>query len=84
MRTTMMGVLVPTTGGVTPGMRRPVRTMTEPPIPSRRRRLGEPTPPMSGGVTVAALSPRPDSTIAAAASRTTSFFVARRLSRERS
>ena len=84
MRTTMIGVLVPTTGGVTPGMRRPVRTMTEPPIPSRNRRLGEPTPPISGGVTVAALSPSPASTMAAAATRTTSLLVFRRFSKDMS
>ena len=45
--------------GATPGMRRPVRTMTEPPMPSRRMRLGLPTSPVVSGVMVAAFSPRP-------------------------
>ena len=74
----------PTPAGRHPGMRRPVRTMTEPPTPSRRIRLGLPTSPVVSGVIVAALSPRPVSRMAAAASRTTALAVARRFSRERS
>ena len=45
-------------------MRRPVRTMTEPPTPSRRIRLGDPTSSAPGGVMVAALRPRPVALIA--------------------
>ena len=67
-----------------PGMRRPVRTITLPPISSRRIRFGEPTSPRPSGVTVAAFSPSPCSRIAAAASWTTPFCVARRPSSERS
>ena len=83
MRTTTIGC---TTGasGATPGMRRPVRTMTVPPTPSRRIRLGLPTSPVVSGVIVAALSPRPAERIAAAASCTTPFAVRRRFSRDRS
>jgi len=40
-------------------MRRPVRTMTFPPISSRRIRFGEPMSPTPSGVIVAALSPYP-------------------------
>ena len=65
-------------------MRRPVRTITLPPISSRRMRFGEPTSPAPSGVTVAALRPKPCSRIAAAASCTTPFSVARRFSSERS
>src|SRR6476619_5616334 len=65
-------------------MRRPVRTITLPPISSRRIRFGEPTSPRPSGVTVAAFSPRPDSRIAAAASCTTPFWVSRRFPRDRS
>ena len=59
-------------------MRRPVRTITRPPISSRRIRFGEPTSPRSSGVIVAAFRPSPCSRIAAAASCTTAFCVARR------
>src|SRR5487761_2174982 len=48
MRTTTIGFVVATTG-VTPGIRRPVRTITEPPTPSRRMRLGEPGLDHGGG-----------------------------------
>lgn len=63
IRTTAIGC---TTGpsGATPGRRRPVRTMTEPPTSSRRIRFGEPTSPAPSGVVVAAFSPRPASRIA--------------------
>ena len=47
--------------GTTPGIRRPVRTITLPPISSRRMRFGDPTSPRVSGVTVAAFSPRPRS-----------------------
>ena len=83
MRTTEIGGCTPP-NGTTPGIRRPVRTITLPPISSRRIRFGEPTSPRVSGVTVAAFSPRPCSRIAAAASCTTRFLVARRLSSERS
>ena len=83
MRTTEIGWCTPP-NGTTPGMRRPVRTITLPPISSRRIRFGEPTSPRVSGVTVAPLSPRPCWRIAAAASCTTRFLVARRLSSERS
>ena len=83
MRTTEIGAWTPPSG-TTPGMRRPVRTMTLPPISSRRMRFGEPTSPAPSGVTVAAFSPYPCSRIAAAASCTTPFCVARRPSSERS
>ena len=66
------------------GIRRPVRTMTEPPTPSRRMRLGLPTSPVVSGVMVAAFSPRPVSRMAAAAWRTTSLAVTRRFPSERS
>ena len=46
-------------------MRRPVRTITLPPISSRRMRFGEPTSPRVSGVTVAAFRPKPCSRIAA-------------------
>ena len=58
MRTTTIGWTTEA-GGATPGIRRPVRTMTEPPTPSRRMRFGLPTSPVVSGVMVAALSPRP-------------------------
>ena len=67
MRTTEIGACTPPSG-TTPGIRRPVRTITLPPISSRRIRFGEPTSPAPSGVTVAALSPKPWSRIAAAAS----------------
>ena len=72
-----MGAWIPATGR-TPGMRRPVRTMTLPSIALRRIALGEPTSPCPSGVTVAALRPSFVRFIAAAASSTTAFFVARR------
>src|SRR5438094_2175773 len=65
-------------------MRRPVRTITLPPISSRRMRFGEPTSSRPSGVTVAPFNPSPCSRIAAAASWTTRFSVARRCSSERS
>ena len=68
----------------TPGIRRPVRTITWPPISSRRIRFGEPTSSAPSGVIVAAFSPSPASRTAAAASWTTAFCVARRCSSERS
>ena len=40
-------------------MRLPVRTITWPPISSRRILFGEPTSPAPSGVVVAAFSPRP-------------------------
>ena len=83
MRTTTIGWTTEA-GGATPGIRRPVRTMTEPPTPSRRMRFGLPTSPVVSGVIVAALSPRPVSRMAAAASWTTALAVARRFSRDRS
>ena len=61
-----------------------MRTITCPPISSRRIRFGLPTSPAVSGVTVAAFSPSPASRIAAAASWTTWFSVARRDSSERS
>src|SRR5918994_4819082 len=83
MRTTEIGAWTHPSG-TTPGMRRPVRTITRPPISSRMIRFGEPTSPAPSGVTVAALSPSPCSRIAAAASCTIAFSVARRDSSERS
>ena len=83
MRTTEIGACTPPSG-TTPGMRRPVRTITLPPISSRRIRFGEPTSPAPSGVTVAAFSPKPCSRTAAAASWTTPLLVARRPSSERS
>src|SRR4051794_22608388 len=83
MRTTEIGACTPPKG-TTPGMRRPVRTITRPPISSRRIRFGEPTSSALSGVTVAAFRPRPASRIAAAASCTTWLPVARRDSSERS
>ena len=83
MRTIEIGAWTPPSG-TTPGIRRPVRTMTFPPISSRRIRFGEPTSPAPSGVIVAAFSPIPTSRIAAAASWTTAFSVARRFSSERS
>ena len=83
MRTTEMGKCAPPIG-TTPGMRLPVRTITWPPISSRRIRLGLPTSPAPSGVTVAALRPSPCSRTALAASCTTSLAVDRRDSNERS
>ena len=83
MRTTEIGACTPP-NGTTPGRRLPVRTITLPPISSRRIRFGEPTSSRVSGVTVAAFSPSPCSRIAAAASWTTAFLVARRDSSERS
>src|SRR3954467_1617107 len=83
MRTTEIGACTPPKG-TTPGIRRPVRTITRPPISSRRIRFGEPTSSARSGVTVAAFSPSPASRIAAAASCTTWLPVARRDSSERS
>ena len=65
-------------------MRRPVRMMTLPSISSRTIRLGLPTSSAPSGVIVAAFSPKRDSVIAFAAAVTTSFFVLRRLSSDRS
>src|SRR5262245_12879489 len=65
-------------------MRLPVRTITRPPISSRRIRFGEPTSSRPSGVIVAAFSPKPSSRIARAASWTTAFCVSRRASSERS
>ena len=65
-------------------MRRPTRTITLPLTASRSSRLGEPTSSAPSGVTVAAFRPKPEAHIAAAASLTTSLFVARRCSSERS
>src|SRR5438874_307815 len=65
-------------------MRRPVRTITRPPISSRRIRFGEPTSSAPSGVIVAAFRPSPAWRTAAAASCTIAFFVARRDSSERS
>ena len=48
MRTTEIGACTPPSG-TTPGMRRPVRTITWPPISSRRIRFGEPTSPRASG-----------------------------------
>ena len=70
--------------GVTPGIRRPVRTITLPPIASRRIRFGLPTSSAPSGVIVAALIPNPVSSIASAASAQTRFSVARRFASERS
>ncbi len=67
MRTTEIGAWTPP-NGTTPGMRRPVRTITLPPISSRRMRFGEPTSSRVSGVTVAAFSPSPCRRIARAAS----------------
>ena len=65
-------------------MRRPVLTITRPPISSRRIRFGEPTSSRVSGVIVAAFRPRPCSRIARAASLTTAFLVSRRFASERS
>src|SRR5829696_1992193 len=83
MRTTEIGKCAPPIG-TTPGIRRPVRTITWPPMSSRRMRFGLPTSPPPSGVTVAAFRPSPASRIAVAASCTTAFSVARRLASERS
>src|SRR5437764_3087350 len=83
MRTIEIGAWPPPSG-TTPGIRRPVRTITLPPISSRRIRFGEPTSPARSGVIVAPFRPSPCSRIAAAASWTTAFSVARRFSTERS
>ena len=58
--------------------------MTVPLMASRRMALGEPTSPLVSGVMVAALSPRPVMTMAAAASRTLALRLARRASSDRS
>src|SRR5918994_506093 len=84
MRTTEIGWCTPETGPTTPGIRRPVRTMTLPSTSSRRMRLGEPTSSLPSGVTVAALIARPASRIARAASVTHAFALSRRRSSERS
>src|ERR671930_331862 len=76
MRTTEIGACAPPSG-TTPGIRRPVRTITRPPISSRRIRFGEPPSSRPSGVIVAAFRPRPCSRIAAAASWTIAFLVAR-------
>src|SRR3954468_1331289 len=68
MRTIEIGACTPPKG-TTPGIRRPVRTITFPPISSRRMRFGEPTPSRSSGAIVAAFKPKPWSRIACAASR---------------
>ena len=83
MRTTEIGACTPLVG-LTPGMRRPVRTMTVPSMPVLKMALGEPTSSGSSGVTVAAFMPNPVSLMAAAASCTTSLSVARRFSSDRS
>src|SRR5918996_6056238 len=83
MRTTEIGACAPPSG-TTPGMRRPVRTITWPPISSRRIRFGLPTSSFPSGVMVAALRPRPCSRIVRAASKTTRFPVSRLEARERS
>ena len=62
--------------GMTPGIRRPVRTITRPPTSSRRIRFGDPTSSAPSGVTVAAFRPSPCNLIAVAASNTTWFCVA--------
>ena len=72
IRTTEIGEWTPPTGS-TPGIRRPVRTITLPPISSRRMRFGEPTSSRPSGVIVAALRPSPWAAIARAASCTTAF-----------
>ena len=54
-------------------MRRPVRTMTWPPMALRRIALGEPTSPLVSGVMVAALRPSLWRFIASAAWWTTAF-----------
>ena len=84
MRTTEIGWCTPETGPTTPGIRRPVRTITLPSTSSRRIRLGEPTSSLPSGVIVAALRPKPASRIARAASWTISLPVSRRFSSERS
>src|SRR6266536_6433940 len=83
MRTTEIGACTPPKGTM-PGIRLPVRTITRPPISSRRIRFGEPTSWAPSGVIVAAFRPSPASRTAAAAWRTISFRVARRDSSERS
>ena len=74
----------PTPAGPRPGMRRPVRTMTDPPTPSRKIRFGLPTSPVASGVIVAALSPSPSRAWRPPPSCTTALSVARRFSNERS
>src|SRR5260370_6769848 len=83
MRSTEKGEWTPGSGR-TPGMRRPVRTMTRPSICLRRIALGLPTSPAPSGLIVAAFSPYPHSRSAAAVSMTTWLRVARRRSSERS
>src|SRR4051812_21618437 len=75
---------MPATGPTTPGMRRPVRTMTLPSTSSRRIRFGEPTSSEPSGVMVAALMPNPAAFMARAASETQAFDVERRCSSDRS
>ena len=65
-------------------MRRPVRTITCPSIAFRTIAFGEPTSSFPSGVIVAALSPSLWRFIAAAASSTTTFRVARRFSSAKS
>src|SRR2546426_9481519 len=83
IRITEMGECTPASGR-TPGMRRPVRTMTRPSICLRRIPFGLPTSPEPSGAIVAALMPKPSCLRAAAASRTHWFRVLRRSSSERS
>src|ERR1700681_926196 len=83
MRITEIGAWTPASGR-TPGMRRPVRTITRPSISLRRMALGLPTSPLPSGVIVAALIPNPSSRRAAAASSTAWFLVFLRSPRERS
>src|SRR5450759_153579 len=78
-----MGAWTPASGR-TPGIRRPVRTITRPSISLRRMAFGLPTSPLPSGVMVAALIPNPSSRSASAASMTPSLRVLRRSSRERS
>ena len=83
MRTIEIGSCTPPSG-TTPGIRRPVRMITRPPISSRRIRFGEPTSPAPSGVTVAAFSPSPVSRIARRRLVHDAVVVARRFSSDRS
>ena len=58
MRTIEIGAWTPPSGA-TPGIRRPVRTITLPPISSRRIRFGEPTSPRPSGRDRRRLEPEP-------------------------
>ena len=58
IRITEMGAWTPASGR-TPGMRRPVRTITRPSTCLRRMAFGLPTSPAPSGVIVAALRPKP-------------------------